>query len=202
MSTTDEEKSRINKLLSELEVPEVKLSARCSDLVKEFQTKFQAEVEDEETMKEEVFENPYKVDAELMGENERKLSELLAESKRAKRATSKSAPSSEDAARPWRTHSSRERLLRVDLELRRHHEKASQLITALPDEEMKDLVKQCEAEPNLTKPMTIRAVVDEAKKNLPNFQFRKIENSTATGIYADAHKAATEDRTEIVNEAT
>lgn len=83
--TTDEEKSKISKLLQGLEVPEVKLTERCSDLVKDFHQRFGVEVE-EESLKEEVGndfkENPYKVDPHLLEENEKKLRELLLENKR------------------------------------------------------------------------------------------------------------------------
>lgn len=81
--TTDEEKSRIAKLLQGLEVPETKLTERCSDLIKDFHKKFDREVEEEEQdVMEEVYENPYKVDTHLLEENDRKLRELLAECKR------------------------------------------------------------------------------------------------------------------------
>ena len=82
---TDEEKSKIVKLLQGLEVPEVKLTERCSDLVKAFQQKFGGEVEAESQQEEDMQdlgENPYKVDRRLLEDNERKLKELLDESKR------------------------------------------------------------------------------------------------------------------------
>lgn len=83
---TDEEKSKIVKLLQGLEVPEVKLTDRCSDLVKTFHQKFggevQAESQQEEEDENDISENPYKVDRSLLEENEKKLRELLAESKR------------------------------------------------------------------------------------------------------------------------
>lgn len=83
--TTDEDKTKIAKLLQGLEVPEVKLTERCHDLVKIFHEKFSKEVEEEEMrqqVNETVYENPYKVDRDLLEDNERKLRELLAESKR------------------------------------------------------------------------------------------------------------------------
>lgn len=82
---TDEEKSKIVKLLQGLEVPEVKLTERCSDLVKAFQQRFSGEVEAESHQEEDMQdlgENPYKVDRRLLEENENKLKELLAKSKR------------------------------------------------------------------------------------------------------------------------
>lgn len=83
--STDEEKSKIAKLLKEVEVPEVKLSERCHDLVKDFQQRFGKEVDAEdqpETGTEEVYDNPYKVDKRLIAEIDKKLQELLVESKR------------------------------------------------------------------------------------------------------------------------
>lgn len=81
--TTDEEKSRLAKLLSNLEVTETKLSERCSDLVHEFHKQFGRIVEEEEGGDvEEVYENPYRVDSYLLIENERKLKKLLSENKR------------------------------------------------------------------------------------------------------------------------
>lgn len=82
--TTDEEKSRIAKLLNGLEVPETKLTERCSDLIKDFHQKFDTEVEEEEAqnMIEEVLENPYRVERHLLQENEKKLRKLLSECRR------------------------------------------------------------------------------------------------------------------------
>lgn len=83
---TDEEKSKIEKLLQGLEVPEVKLTDRCSDLVKAFHQRFDGEVEVESRQEtgdmNDLGENPYKVDRSLLEENEKKLRELLAETKR------------------------------------------------------------------------------------------------------------------------
>lgn len=84
---TDEEKCKLGKLLQGLEVPEVKLTERCSDLVKSFHQRFGGEVEAESRQESEeindgLTENPYKVDPKLLEENEKKLKELLAESKR------------------------------------------------------------------------------------------------------------------------
>lgn len=82
--STDEEKSKLARLLQGLEVPEVKLTERCSDLVKDFQLKYSKEIDEEEGKMqiEEVYENPYKVDKSLLEENERKLRELMTENKR------------------------------------------------------------------------------------------------------------------------
>lgn len=82
--TTDEEKSRIAKLLQGLEVPETKLTERCSALIKDFHQKFDKEVEEEEqsNVMQEEHQNPYRADRHLLQENERKLRELLSECKR------------------------------------------------------------------------------------------------------------------------
>lgn len=83
---TDEEKSKLAKLLQDVEVPDVKLTERCSDLVKDFQQRFGKEVEAEEEAEvapdNEPYENPYKVDRKLIDEIDRKLKELLIEGKR------------------------------------------------------------------------------------------------------------------------
>lgn len=83
---TDEEKSKLAKLLQDVEVPDVKLTERCSDLVKDFQQRFGKEVEAEEEAEmapdNEPHENPYKVDRKLIDEIDRKLKELLIEGKR------------------------------------------------------------------------------------------------------------------------
>lgn len=78
---TDEDKVKIAKLLQGLEVPEVKLTERCNDLVREFHKKFDAEI-CVDGMEAEVYENPYVPDRELLEENEKKIKELLAETKR------------------------------------------------------------------------------------------------------------------------
>lgn len=83
--TTDEEKSKLAKLLQEIEVPDIKLSERCSGLVKDFQQRFGKEVEEEEqaeTAPAEEYDNPYKVDRRLLDEIDKKLQELLLEGKR------------------------------------------------------------------------------------------------------------------------
>lgn len=84
--TTDEEKSQIAKLLQGIEVPEVKLTERCSVLIKDFHQKFDKEVEMEEEPQanhpDEVYENPYRADKQLLEDIERKLEKLLSESKR------------------------------------------------------------------------------------------------------------------------
>lgn len=101
-----------------------------------------------------------------------------------------------DPKRPWRTHSSKEKLLRIDNELKRHHEKASEVITPLPDCDMTDLVKECQQEGRESSGVgadRLRDTVNAAKKNLPNFQYRKIYNATATAILPDAHDPVTKD---------
>lgn len=99
-----------------------------------------------------------------------------------------------DPKRPWRTNSSKEKLLRIENELKRHLEKASDKIIPMADGEMKELVKECHEESRDARPVTtdrLRNTVDAAKKNLPNFQYRKIENTTATAIFPDAHDIGT-----------
>ncbi|XP_075991199.1 uncharacterized protein LOC142986573 [Anticarsia gemmatalis] len=193
--TTDEEKCKISKLLQGIEVPEVKLTERCNDIVKEFHKRFDKEVDDEikqEDVESEAYENPYRVDPRLLEENERKLRELLAESKRTKKQLSENVVSTNqgDPKRPWRTNTNKEKLLRIDGELKRHLEKSSQLIVPLADTDMQNLVKECREEARVAPPVGItrlRDTVDAAKKHLPNFQYRKIENSTAVAIMPEAH---------------
>lgn len=96
----------------------------------------------------------------------------------------------EDPKRPWRTHTSKEKLLRIEGELKRHLEKSSQLIHPLDDDEMQDLIKECRDESRLAPPIGVnrlRDTVIAAKKNLPNFQYKKIENSTATAIMPEVY---------------
>lgn len=83
--STDDDKSKLAKLLSDLDVPDLKLAERCHPLVREFHKKFAQVVEDEESrteVEEAEGENPYRVDPGLLEENERKLKELLSEDKR------------------------------------------------------------------------------------------------------------------------
>lgn len=79
--STDDEKTKIAKLVKGLEVPDIKLSERCSGLIKDFHVKFDAEIEKEEkdtnSINDEVLENPYRVDKMLLDENERKLKQVL-----------------------------------------------------------------------------------------------------------------------------
>lgn len=84
--STDDEKTKIAKLVKGLEVPDTKLSERCSGLIKDFHKKFDKEIEQEEKetnpINEELLENPYKVDKILLDENERKLKQVLKDYKR------------------------------------------------------------------------------------------------------------------------
>lgn len=80
--STDEEKTKIAKLVKSLEVPDIKLSKRCSELIKDFYVKFGKEIEQEEkemsrSFEEVVLENPYKVDKNLLDEIERKFKQVL-----------------------------------------------------------------------------------------------------------------------------
>ncbi|CAB3225629.1 unnamed protein product [Arctia plantaginis] len=193
--TTDEEKSKICKLLQSVEVPEIKLTERCSSLVKEFHKRYDKDIEEEmkqDDVQNEVFENPYRADERLLEENERKLRELLAETKRVKKQVLDSVTTltTQDPKRPWRTHTSKEKLLRIEGELKRHLEKSSQFIHPLGEDEMQDLIKECRDESRLSPSIglnRLRDTVIAAKKNLPNFQYKKIENSTATAIMSEAH---------------
>ncbi|KAM3968704.1 uncharacterized protein ACR2FA_013001 [Aphomia sociella] len=194
MMTTDEEKSKIAKLLQGIDVPDIKLSERCSDLVKEMHNKHDKEVEEDlmEIQNDIDHDNPYKVDQILLDEIDKKLHELISENKRIKRGDSNVVFTGSDPKRPWRTHSSKEKLFRIDSELKRHHEKATQMITPLTDGDMKDLVKECQQQSLALSTIPadrLRDTVDAAKKILPNFQYKKIENTTATAILAEAHDA-------------
>lgn len=84
--STDDEKTKIAKLVKGLEVPDIKLSERCSELIKDFHEKFDKVIEQEEKettpLKEVVFENPYRVDKTLLDENERKLKQVIKDYKR------------------------------------------------------------------------------------------------------------------------
>lgn len=84
--STDDKTTKIAKLVKGLEVPDIKLSERCSELIKDFHEKFDKEIEQEEKMtksfNDEVLENPYRVDQILLGENERKLKQVLKDYKR------------------------------------------------------------------------------------------------------------------------
>lgn len=81
--------------------------------------------------------------------------------------------------------------MRINNELKRHHEKSSDAITPLPEFEMKNLVEQCleisDQAPLLVSQEKLRDGVNSAMRDLPNFQYKKIENSTATAIFVDAH---------------
>ena len=78
---TDEEKSKLAKLLHGLEVAEIKLPERCNDLVRELHEKYH-DLEVNEEVVNEMYENPYIPDRALLEENEKKLKELLRENKR------------------------------------------------------------------------------------------------------------------------
>lgn len=110
---------------------------------------------------------------------------------RAKRAYNERTISTEsDPKRPWRIHSNKERLLRINNELKHHHDQGSQMICPLDEGTMKILVLECEEEARTTSKVQatkIHETIDEAKKNLPNFQYRQIENTTATIILPTAH---------------
>lgn len=98
-----------------------------------------------------------------------------------------------DPKRPWRTHSNKEKLLRINNEIKYHQEKGSQSIAPMGEQDMKDLIKECEAETLLAPPVDadeLKNTVDAAKRSLPNFQYRKIVNTTATTILPTAHEIA------------
>nr|XP_013189249.1 unnamed protein product [Amyelois transitella] len=191
---TDEEKTKISKLLQSIEVPEIKLTERCSELIKEFHNKFDKNIDDEEaneSITKDIEVNPYKVDKHLIEDIDKKLLQLLSENKKAKKENSDSVIlTGPDPKRPWRTNSSKEKLLRIDSELKRHHEKSLDMIIPMPESEMKELVSECQEE-TLTAPPVgaerLRDTVEAAMKYLPNFQYKRIDNSTATSIMAESH---------------
>ncbi|XP_013147896.1 PREDICTED: uncharacterized protein LOC106110568 [Papilio polytes] len=119
MSTNDD-KTRLSKLLQDLEVPEERLPERCRQLVKDLQEKFPEEITDEQSRTEgEEYVNPYIPDKGLLEENERKLRELLGEEKRTAKVTSEESMNTVDPKRPWRTNSCKEKLLRIESDLKR-----------------------------------------------------------------------------------
>ncbi|CAH2209038.1 jg27198 [Pararge aegeria aegeria] len=114
--------------------------------------------------------------------------------------------STADPKRPWRTNSNKEKLLRIENELKNHIEKSATTITPMDEQQMKDLVKECLEETLISPPVNsnrLRDTVDEARRNLPNFQYRTIENSTATTILPQAHSSGTTSPTaEVENPKT
>ncbi|CAH2103566.1 unnamed protein product [Euphydryas editha] len=187
---TDEDKCKLVKLLQEMEVPELKLPERCNGLIKEFREKYQSDVDDDDPSFE-IYENPYVPDKKLLEENAKKLIELKAGSKREKKIGEcvLGNLNSADPKRPWRTNSCKEKLLRVDVELKKHKEKANQAITPLEEDKMKSFVKECQEETLAVRPIgadRLREAIEEARKNLPNFQYRNAENTTATSILPNA----------------
>lgn len=94
-----------------------------------------------------------------------------------------------DPKRPWRTNSVKERLLRIENDLKRHFERGNDVIKPMDDGDMRDLVRNCEEESLVTTAVgkdRLRETVEEARRNLPNFQFR-VDNTTATAILPEAH---------------
>ncbi|XP_068619488.1 uncharacterized protein [Battus philenor] len=189
--TTDEDKSRLTKLLQDLEVPEVRLPERCQGIVRDWQEKFADETTDiVETALE--YDNPYIPDKDLLEDTERKLRELLKEDKLTKMKLNDDANISTDPNKPWRTNSNKEKLLRINCDIERHLKKSTDLIVPLADVDMQQLVKNCEEESrNSTQVGAERLceTVDEARRNLPNFQYRIVDNSTATAILPEAHES-------------
>lgn len=60
----------------------------------------------------------------------------------------------------------------------------------LPDDEMQALVKQCVEEGDNISTISAEQLsegIKDAKKSLPNFKYRKIENSTAIALLSGAH---------------
>ncbi|XP_030023961.1 uncharacterized protein LOC115442900 [Manduca sexta] len=194
--STDEEKQRIAKLLQNIDIQETKLSERCSNFMKELRQKFIKEIEGETN--EEVtsdYVNPYIVDAQLLEETENKLRQLKLGRKAKKQFSRCTEIISPDPNKPWRTHSNKEKLLCIDNELKRHIQKAGDMTEPLSKEVMENLVKECREQNNDQPVITtrLRETVDEAKKNLPNFQYKKICNTTATKLLHDAHSINTID---------
>ncbi|CAG5008317.1 unnamed protein product [Parnassius apollo] len=189
--TANEEKSRLLKILQDLEVPEDRLPERCQGLLKEFYQKFAQELEENvEDVGDVYYENPYIPDKESLKENERKLRELLSEEKRTKQECIEE--NTADVKRPWRINSSKEKLLRIDGDLKRHLERGADLIEPLTDTDMQELVKTCLETNAKSGPINadlLRETIDDARMNLPNFQYRKVDNKTATAILLGAHVA-------------
>lgn len=108
-----------------------------------------------------------------------------------KQVADKVISSATDSKRPWRTNSNKEKLLRINIELKQHHDRASQILTPLDEGTMISLIRDCKQE-SATAPKVaadrLRDTVDEAKKNLSNFQYKNVHNSTATAILHDAHE--------------
>ncbi|XP_041987747.1 uncharacterized protein LOC121739371 [Aricia agestis] len=184
---TDDEKSKLAKLLQDLEVPELKLPEKCNDVIRYIRQKFETE-NDEEPFAMEEYDNPYVVDKNLLLENERKLKELIAESRREKRDLNISLSES-DIKRPWRINSHKEKLARIDSKLKRHSEKSKEAINPVEENQMRFLIQECEKEGQVSCPVSanrLQEIVLEAKKDLPNFQYQ-VQNTTATNILPEAH---------------
>lgn len=57
---------------------------------------------------------------------------------------------------------------------------------------MKELLMECQQEIRAAPPVAADRLVDTveaAKRNLPNFQYRRIQNTTATAIFPEAHES-------------
>ncbi|GBP89953.1 hypothetical protein EVAR_63747_1 [Eumeta japonica] len=187
--STDKEKAQITKLLINLEVPEIKLTQRSLDLVMEFHKKYHDAIEEEEDVTvEESHENPYKVDQKALSEIDEQLNALLEQRTQSHKESAELSPTSSDTdgKRPRRTNSMQEQVLRVDNELQYHHDKGSQSITPLPEEQIQLLIKECLERNSKGSPISgarLKEVVEQAKKSLPKFQYKKkIENSTALAL--------------------
>ncbi|CAH2034195.1 unnamed protein product, partial [Iphiclides podalirius] len=191
--STDEEKSRLVKLLQDLEVPEHRVPERCQGLLRDLMQNVEPTQDVANEVETDIArENPYVPDKELLEENERKLRELLLEEKRTKREPIEEATNIADPKRPWRTNSCREKLLRVDCDLKRHLGRAADMIEPLNEGDMQQLVKSCREDVQKTPPVgadRLRETVDEARRSLPNFQYRRVDNTTATSILPEAHEA-------------
>ncbi|KAL4717701.1 hypothetical protein ACJJTC_000850 [Scirpophaga incertulas] len=193
--TTDEDKIKLAKLLQEIEIPEIKLTERCSNIVKNIKEKFEQEIVNEENtniMTVQTYENPYKIDEMLTRDIDEKLKILRIEGKRTRKELATGIVlSGTDPKKPWRINSTKEKLIQIDHEIKRHNEKAYDMITPLTEGEMKELVNECRETHFNSAPIpicTLRSTVEAAKKSLPNFQYKNIENTTATTILPDAHQ--------------
>lgn len=94
-----------------------------------------------------------------------------------------------DSNRPWRIHSNKEKLNRIENELKRHRDRASLSITPMEEEKMNDLLSDCREEASgagVVAADRLRETVDEAMRNLPNFQYKHTQNSTAIAIFPNA----------------
>lgn len=67
--------------------------------------------------------------------------------------------------------------------------------------EMENLIKQCVEDENGVSPIAperLRFDIDDAKKNLINFQYKTVRNSTATAILPNAHNENSQNTNQVL----